>query len=684
MGHRFGGRLASAHHPKRWNRNEEHGLHVWFGFYDNTFRLATEAWRDWEAPPDCPWSTLWDGLRPIHYSDHAYLTDEGYRLWRLHHSRNADIPGRGPKTWTAQLTGILDMVRVLRDMARQCTNPARTRPRGRLERWLWPSPALHSSIRALETVLAPVLDRLAHSALPATPAARRRLGSTLHRMLVRVHPHAVSVARRLVRREGVGDQLAQWVDLLLGAARGVTDPRYGIMEDGDLDRVSHLELREFLAAQGVSSRTLAGTAIDTIYDVPFAYRHGDRRAPVLEASTALRFCARIFFGYKHALAYLLSAGAGEALIGPLYELLRARGVKFTPFHRLERLVLDEEGRRVERLDFVRAARTKGDCDPLLTRSGLRGFRADPDWAQLEDGDALQRRGVDFYSRFGDRGERDIVSFQCGRDFDDVVLALPLGCILEDADGHTPVRAWLDHYPPARACLERLHLVPSVAAQIWLDRDADAAGLRDRAVATWAAPYSVVCDMTPVIAHEGWPEPGPKSCAYLCGAWPCESVRAPSHDGQALERDLREARARLARVLEQHGPRWFGGPDALHCPPNEEHRDAAQYVRVNVEPWDLADLALPGADLVRLEAADTGLTNMALAGAWVRTPVNTTSVEAAVCSGIAAARSLRGTSREIFGEAFLRKPSRNPFLPGRKPTEGMIDGPSVISDERAAS
>src|SRR5690606_16072237 len=75
MGHRFGGRLASHHRPEAWGRNEEHGLHVWFGFYDNTFRLAEQVWNAWDRPADCPWSSVWEALRPIYFSDHAF--DEG-------------------------------------------------------------------------------------------------------------------------------------------------------------------------------------------------------------------------------------------------------------------------------------------------------------------------------------------------------------------------------------------------------------------------------------------------------------------------------------------------------------------------------------------------------------------------------------------------------------------------------
>lgn len=691
MGHRFGGRLASAHRPERWLRNEEHGLHVWFGFYDNTFRLANEVWRDWNAPADCPWSSLWDGLRPIYCSDHGYLTGEGYKLWRMHHVRNADVPGLGARTWTAQLTGALDFVRAMLDTGQQRVGAPRA-AQGRRDfigRMLWPSPNIQSPVRAAEAVLRPILGRITKLSVPNSPAGRRRVGLAIHRLLSVTHRRAVEAARRASRGNPIAEEYCQWLDVLIGAAKGVTDPRHGIMEDGDFDRVSHLELREFLTEQGVSEKALWGHVLDTVYDMPFAYKDGDRDKPVLEASTALRFSARILFDYKHAIAYLLSAGAGETLVAPLYELLKERGVKFTPFHRLQELVLSEDGRSVQRLNFVRAARVKGDYDPLVTHGGLRGFSAEPDWQQLKEGHALKERGVDFYSRFADRGETDNISLQHGPDFDDVILALPLGCIAEDGDGHTPVRDWLHKHPAARTCINKLHLVPTVAAQVWLNSDRDATGLRDRAVVTWAKPYSVMCDMSPVIKHEGWPEPRPKSCVYLCGAWPLSAPSAPSHDQQAPERDRAVARKQLEHALMQHGTEWFGGPQDLHHPKGTDPY-AAQYIRANVEPWDLADLALPGADAVRLDAADTGLMNMALAGAWVRTPVNTTSVEAAVSSGIAAARALGAESREIFGESFLRRPSRNPVLPGRIPKEATAHVPeyspslNVGAKEEAAS
>ena len=39
VGWRLGGKGASGRNPDRGQRIEEHGLHIWLGFYANAFRL---------------------------------------------------------------------------------------------------------------------------------------------------------------------------------------------------------------------------------------------------------------------------------------------------------------------------------------------------------------------------------------------------------------------------------------------------------------------------------------------------------------------------------------------------------------------------------------------------------------------------------------------------------------------
>jgi uncharacterized protein with NAD-binding domain and iron-sulfur cluster len=666
MGHKLGGRLFSAHNPEAWGRNEEHGLHVWFGFYDNAFRLAEEVWSAFDKPEGCPWKTIWDALQPIHASDHGLPHADGYVIRRVIHARNADRPGEaGDLSWAGRLTHSIDLVRslpltLLSLLRGGGLGPG---PSGAL----WPAPGEESLLRDAAALLAPLLRRAGLLEKDGAPErGRGRNAMRAGRMLERLHRPLVARLRAVAGDDPAGVELARVVDLVLAAARGVTSPEHGILEDGDLDRVSAWELGAWLQHHGATEDSVArANLLEFFYDAAFAYVRGDRKCRALEASTALRFTFRMFGAYKHAIAYLLRAGAGETLVAPLFSVLRARGVRFRFFHRLHRVEVDRTTKQVKRLVFVRAARVRGAYDPTVEHDGLLGFRATPDWSQLEDGDALSARGVEFYSRFAkDRGERDEVVLEAGRDFDDVVLALPLGSVLPDADGHSPVKDWLSAHPPALACLERLHVVPTVAAQLWFHEPPDAIGLAGRALGTWAAPFSILCDMSPVVEHERWPTPAPASCAYLCGAWPLDAPTARAADGDAPARDLERARQALAAQLATHGGSLFATTATLTAPAGVTDPLDAQYVRVNVEPWDLADLSLPGADAVRLEATDSGMHNLALAGAWVRTTMNTTSFEAAVSSGLAAARALGAETRPILAESLLRRPSPRPVLPGR--------------------
>ena len=48
LGWRLGGKGASGRNldPNLGHRSEEHGLHIWFGFYENAFRTIRKAYRE--------------------------------------------------------------------------------------------------------------------------------------------------------------------------------------------------------------------------------------------------------------------------------------------------------------------------------------------------------------------------------------------------------------------------------------------------------------------------------------------------------------------------------------------------------------------------------------------------------------------------------------------------------------
>jgi uncharacterized protein with NAD-binding domain and iron-sulfur cluster len=95
MGWRLGGKCASGRNPKVHQRIEEHGLHVWFGFYENAFALIRDVYQHRRTTPDNPLQTWRDALVPQHFTP---IGDEvGGRLtyWPLTWPSNTDQPGDG-------------------------------------------------------------------------------------------------------------------------------------------------------------------------------------------------------------------------------------------------------------------------------------------------------------------------------------------------------------------------------------------------------------------------------------------------------------------------------------------------------------------------------------------------------------------------------------------------------------
>jgi hypothetical protein len=82
---------------------------------------------------------------------------------------------------------------------------------------------------------------------------------------------------------------------------------------------------------------------------------------------------------------------------------------------------------------------------------------------------------------------------------------------------------------------------------------------------------------------------------------------------------------------------------------------AQYLRANISPTECCVGSPAGSTKFRLHPDQTGYGNLVLAGEALRTGCNTSSVEGAVMSGMAAARAIHGEPLEIVGYDFLQSP-----------------------------
>ena len=96
MGWRLGGKCASSRESLQpdketdeQNRIVEHGLHIWFGYYDIAFRLLRKVLREWRAP-DGKEKNIDDAFEP---NERAAIGGEGfaYVTWPERPGR----PGKG-------------------------------------------------------------------------------------------------------------------------------------------------------------------------------------------------------------------------------------------------------------------------------------------------------------------------------------------------------------------------------------------------------------------------------------------------------------------------------------------------------------------------------------------------------------------------------------------------------------
>ena len=156
-----------------------------------------------------------------------------------------------------------------------------------------------------------------------------------------------------------------------------------MLEHG-FDVINDEEWAAWLARHGAKEITLGRTpeerapVLRSVYDVAFGYPRGSIPAADVAAGTATSDLLRLAFSYRGSIMYKMQAGMGDAVFTPLYEVLRARGVRFKFFHAVTglRLGRDESGAAVEPRRRDRADRAgEAGSGPAASTSRSRASRA---------------------------------------------------------------------------------------------------------------------------------------------------------------------------------------------------------------------------------------------------------------------------------------------------------------------
>jgi uncharacterized protein with NAD-binding domain and iron-sulfur cluster len=658
-GWRLGGKCASGRNRARNDRIEEHGLHVWFGFYENAFRLIQRCYDELGRPASAPLATWQDAF---HECNDIVLFEhwrDRWIPWHIQIPPDDGIPGT-----PSELTVWDFLHRVLR--------------------WLLDERKLAGE----DGVPAPTADPEHAGWLGWLGDAADGIGERLEDLTQAAAENVLELACKLARVRAQdpgrpdGDGLLEWIgEVLAHAKRRCLDDivdealeedhlrRYfmmvdfweavvsGIIADDLYGRgfgaVNDEDLRDWLKRHGANEVTLdQAPFLKGLYDLVFAYRDGDKAQADLAAGKALQAMIRIVAGYQGAMLWEMQAGMGDTIFGPLYEVLRCRGVKFAFFHWVTRLGVTADGRAVDTIEVIRQTEPVGGAyKPLFCVNGLACWPSEPDWDALLDGAELRDRGVNLEREPNPLG-RPPVTLRRGQDFDEVVLGIPVGA-LPGICGELAERN-----PRFRAMLDNAHTVVTQGVQLWLDRDAATLGWpygEQSITSAYVDRLDTYSSMSHLIEREDWPAAGrPREIAYLCGV-----VRHEGLDTQE-QADARVRDNALRFLQEDVGPLWPAAPSGdstcvdwdrlvdLSGATGDARLDA-QFARANFQPGERYVLTPAGSVAHRLRADQSGFANLALAGDWTRNGIDGGSVEAAVTSGMQAARAISGFPASIAGE-----------------------------------
>ena len=95
QGWRLGGKGASGRNAASGQRIEEHGLHVWFGAYVNSFKTIETVYTKLQRPADSPLSTWQQALKPHSFIALEEYIDDQWQTWPIDFPLLAGNPADG-------------------------------------------------------------------------------------------------------------------------------------------------------------------------------------------------------------------------------------------------------------------------------------------------------------------------------------------------------------------------------------------------------------------------------------------------------------------------------------------------------------------------------------------------------------------------------------------------------------
>jgi uncharacterized protein with NAD-binding domain and iron-sulfur cluster len=661
LGWRLGGKGASGRDHDRNDRIEEHGIHAFFGFYDNAFDIMQRCYGELAREPSQPLPT-WRKAFEEHGLVVLMEQVEGESVpWALDFPRKPGTPGmlaqkeERPSKW--------ELLRLLVDFIRK-NMPGHTE-RSSLDLPPWVDPVLSE-----------------HAGEGTHPNLGTRLVAAAHHLVQAMHEDpAQHLAEQHHQVSGLLGLVSSWLE-----AEHEADPNAGhtfrhirllvdffianvrgILADGllfhSVTKINPLSYSDWLRSHGASDFLLGSAILRGYHDLVFAYPGGDdRQGGNLEAGTALNLLL-LAMGWKGSLMWKMCSGMGDVIFAPLYEVLKRRGVKFRFFHRVTGLHLDADGQRIERVTLSQQVNLEHEPDyhPLVdvpVGDGMLPCWPDrPRYEQIVEREALERERekngerIDlesFWTAWTDRGPK--LTLSADHDFAKLILGIPVGA-------HPFLCAELiDAKDAWRAMVAGLRTVQTQSLQLWFRLSFEQLGWKEGSPIVGAydvTPMNSMADTTQVRDTEGWPPCTVGSIAYLCGPMLGPEVVPAPGDRDFPGKSLDDVRRTAIDFLENHvKPFW---PNAVADPSTGRGFRyellvggdlASQFIRANIDPSERYVQSFADTGRFRMRTDGSGCPNLILAGDWIDNGINIGCIEATAISGRQAARAISGRQMYI--------------------------------------
>lgn len=701
LGWRLGGKGASGRNANVAERIEEHGLHVWFGAYVNSFKTIETVYDKLNRPDNMPLSTWHEAFKPHSFVVLQEYIDNEWQTWPVDFPLIEGNPANGTldlhfwqlvEMLIAWLRKFVDSIECEVEKAHKTTKLQTTkrRDRGLLQHLASQIRDAYDDIEdEVEAFFESTQDELKE--IWSTPSI---LGQQLQRLL------ALRANDKVL--EEPKDRLVIWY-LVRKLKRWLNSEAFELLDDNEHVRrayicadlgiamvtglikdkvfskgfgsINHLDFKQWLRNNGANEKySVESAPIRGFYDLVFGYVDGDFDRTDVEAGVAALAMLRIMLCYHGGVMWKMQAGMGDVIFSPIYELLKQRGVKFEFFNQVESLTAKtgKDGRQyIEEMVITQQVELLNDeYFPLVDVKGLPCWPSQPLLEQVVPSQAalLRENNINlesFWTNWPQIYEAEFnrplprKTLKVKEDFDQVIFGISVASLKHLCPD------LLNKDQQLAAQSEQVKTVATQAFQIWMTKTDEQLGFtytptsEERPIlSAFSKPFDTWAAMSNLLSKEDWPESGPINIAYFCSAFSCDDYPPLTEHNFYAAQTAKAKQNAIDKLKSQMKPLW---PNAYHQGQFDwsvlysaqqhvgEQRFDGQYWRVNVDPSERYVLSVTGSSQYRLATDGTIFDNFYITGDWIKTGVNAGCVEAAVMAGMLTARAISGFPEHISGE-----------------------------------